>query len=389
MTLIATASTALLHAAAGEDLATQLLAGLGDATPDALIVFASAQNDYEALLRVLRARCSPRTLVGCSSAGEFTSDASGTGMTSALALVAPEMRFSATVAQHLSADRGEAVRTLVQGFAGVDSAEFRYRTALVLVDALAGHAEDLVEQLTLATAGMYRFAGGGAGDDGAFRQTHVFYETRAFTDAVVALEILSNKPVGIGARHGWQPASAALRVTESADACLISLNTTPAADAFEEHALATNQRFDRADPLPFFLHNIVGVKSDDGYKLRVPLGVAGEGGVTFAAEVPTGATTYIMSTRAVAAAAAAAAAAADAIEQVEREGGTPKVALFFDCVATRLRLGHEFGHELEAVGRALHETPFVGFNSYGQIVRSEGQFNGFHNCTAVVLVLPE
>ena len=58
-------------------------------------------------------------------------------------------------------------------------------------------------------------------------------------------------------------------------------------------------------------------------------------------------------------------------------------------MATRLRLGHDFGHELAAVGEALGDAPFVGFNSYGQIVRSDGQFSGFHNCTAVVLVLPD
>jgi hypothetical protein len=93
---------------------------------------------------------------------------------------------------------------------------------------------------------------GGAGDHGAFKQTHVFCGTDAFSNGAVALEILSNKPIGIGARHGW-----------------------------------------------------------------------------------------------------VAAAVHDAVQ----------------C--------------------ALGEAAFVGFNSYGQIVRSEGQFSGFHNCTAVVLVLPD
>ena len=59
-----------------------------------------------------------------------------------------------------------------------------------------------------------------------------------------------------------------------------------------------------------------------------------------------------------------------------------------DCVATRLRLGKEFDDELAAVSRELGDVPFAGFNSYGQVVRAEGQFSGFHNCTAVVCVLP-
>jgi hypothetical protein len=70
-------------------------------------------------------------------------------------------------------------------------------------------------------------------------------------------------------------------------------------------------------------------------------------------------------------------------------GNRPAAALFFDCVATRLRLGDVFGFELEAVRTALGGSDLVGCNTYGQIARADGQFGGFHNCTAVVLALPQ
>ncbi len=388
MTQLAIASTHRTGAAAGDDLARQLVSELGGATPHAVVVFASSTNDYEALLGALTLGCAPGVLVGCSSAGEFTSSDAGTGMSSAVAIHAPTMQFRGSLARGLAADRVAAAQGLVSGFAGLDSPAYRYRTALVLVDALAGHTEDLIEQLTTATAGMYQFAGGGAGDDGAFRKTHVFLGGEAASDAVVALEILSNEPIGIGARHGWSAVSRALRVTEAADACVVSLNASPTAEAFEEHAANTEQRFDQSDPLPFFLHNVVGVKTDDGYKLRVPLGMGRNGAVNFAAEVPAGATTQIMSTGASNAADAAAEAVRDGVAQLARAGAAPSGALFFDCVATRLRLGQAFAQELDAVRDALGGAPFVGFNSYGQVVRAEGQFSGFHNCTAVVLVFP-
>jgi hypothetical protein len=68
---------------------------------------------------------------------------------------------------------------------------------------------------------------------------------------------------------------------------------------------------------------------------------------------------------------------------------TPKAALFFDCVATRLRLGDQFGFELGAVKDRLGGIDLAGCNTHGQIARASGQFDGFHNCTAVVCIFPE
>ncbi|HEX2543601.1 MAG TPA: FIST C-terminal domain-containing protein, partial [Ramlibacter sp.] len=70
-------------------------------------------------------------------------------------------------------------------------------------------------------------------------------------------------------------------------------------------------------------------------------------------------------------------------------GHKPAAAFVFDCVATRLRLGRAFEDELQACSKLLAPAGFVGCNTYGQIARAEGQFSGFHNCTAVVCVLPE
>ena len=389
MTDVAVASTDLRDRAAGEHLAAQIREQMPNGVPDAVILFASPQNDYQSLLAGLAERCGARAMVGCSSAGEFTTETSGTGLTSAIALRAADMRFTATMGRGLSTDRESAVQEIVADFTGNETTEYRYRTALLLVDALAGHAEDFVDQLNLETGGMYQFFGGGAGDDARFKKTHVFLGTESHTDAAVALEILSNKPFGIGARHGWQPSGDPLRVTETADACVLSFNVAPAVEAFEDHAAATSQNFDRSDPLPFFLHNIVGVQTEDGHKLRVPLGVAEDGGIQCAAEVPSGTVAHIMSTQASSASDAAASATRDAVRQVTASGHAPKAALFFDCVATRLRLGKEFGLELDAVAKALGDAPFAGFNSHGQIVRAEGQFSGFHNCTAVICVIPD
>jgi hypothetical protein len=326
-------------------------------------------------------------MVGCSSAGEFTDGVKGEGMACAVALRSPDMRFSHAVGRGLSHDRARAASDLVSSFTGMTTLDYPYRSAIVLADALAGYTDDLIEKLTVLTAGTYQFVGGGAGDDAQFQRTHVFHGTEPISDAVVALEILSHRPIGIGASHGWEPASDAMRVTEADGMRVISLNATPTVEIFQEHAEATEQRFDLSDPLPFFLDNVIGIDTGHGFKLRVPSAVNPDGSIAFAVDVPAGSIVRIMTSSNTLTTAAASIAVDSALRQIN--GGNPAVALFFDCVATRLRLGKDFGFELDTVRHALGETSFVGCNTYGQIVRADGQFSGFHNCTAVVCIIPE
>lgn len=355
--------------------------------PDAVVLFASARHDYVALLESVTAHCRPPILIGCSSAGEFTTGMQAEGSVSALALRSDSITFSAAIARDLAADTATAAATLSASFRGMQDNSYPYRYALVLADALAGYTDDLIEQLTLLTGGTYQFFGGGAGDDARFQQTHVFYGTEAVSDAVVALEIRSRKPFGIGVRHGWHPVGEMMRVTQAEGVRVGSLNAVPAVEVMKAHAERTGQTFEPEAPVPFFLHNVIGLKSEEGYKLRVPLAVESDGSLLCASDTPQSALASIMATDAPSAGIAAAAATADALSQLN--GAEPEVALFFDCVATRLRIGEEFGKELEAVQDVLGGAPLVGCNTYGQIARSEGQFSGFHNCTAVVCVIPE
>lgn len=370
---------------AGRELGQQLRTGLGEEPPDVVIVFASARYAAEALLGSLAETCRPKLIVGSSSAGEFTGSARADSSACALGIWSRDLQFAAGIGHGVGRDRAAAASQVVSTFKGMSNRNFAYRTALIMTDALAGHADDLIDQLTVATTGSYEFAGGGAGDDAMFTKTQVFSGTRAYSDAVVALEILSNKPLGIGVEHGWIPASEPLRVTEAAGTRLLGLDGFPAIEAFEQHAARSGQRFDRSAPLPFFLNNILGIETPSGHRLRVPLSVDDVGAVTCASEIPVGSRVHLMKTTSRSATEAASNAARAALRAlVDR----PSAALLFDCVATRLRVGEEFGHELEAVQRELGASPLVGCNTYGQIARAAGQFGGFHNCTAVVLAFP-
>lgn len=371
---------------AGRTLGREILGKLDGGSADVLVVFASSRYDYPSFLGALKNASRAKILVGCSSAGEFAGACAGSGGASALGLMSTDLAFTATIAHDLSRRRERVAPALAAGFDGGGRSEFPYRAALVLVDALAGHTEQIVEELEVLTEGAYSFFGGGAGDDARFMKTHVFRGTEAFTDSAVALEILSRKPIGVSARHGWTPAGAPMRVTESLGERLISIDGKPAVDAFKAHAEATGQSFHVSDPLPFFLHNVLGIETRTGFKLRVPLKIGQAGEILVAAEIATGACIRIMTTGPSCAADAAVVAARSAIAQLQ--GNDPAVSLMFDCAATRLRLGTYFPDEVNAVREVLHSTPLVGCNTYGQIAPIHGPITGFHNCTAVVCTLP-
>lgn len=371
---------------AGSALGSELRRQLGG-EPDAVILFASPRYDFGPLLAALDDAAHPRVLVGSSSSGEFTRTVNAEGLAAAVGLSAPEMTLTGTIARGLSRDRRGAAQELARHFRAPAHPQYAHRSALLFADALAGQMEEFIEELVVRTGGAHQVFGGGAGGDASFDRRFVFLGREAVADAAVALEILSHKPLGLGVRHGWSAAGAPLRVTAAEGTQLVSLNAVPAAEVFDEHAERTRQAFDRAAPLPFFLHNIIGVDTGAGHKLRVPLAVTGEGAVACATEVPAGATVHVMNVSRESAAGAAAESTREAVRGLQ--GGRPAVALFFDCVATRLRMGADFDFEVDAVRGALGDAPLAGCNTIGQFARGSHQFSGFHNCTAVVCVIPE
>jgi hypothetical protein len=370
---------------AGRQLATEITRRL-EREPQAIMVFVAPSYDHAVLLDELAICCPSALIVGASSAGEFMNHERGEGLACALGLAGDDVRFGVGVARDVAADVATAARQITSSFVGLTDYTFPHRSALVMTDALAGHADLLVDELTLATAGQYQFFGGGAGDNAQFQRTSVFMGREVLNGAAVALEILTEKPIGVGVRHGWTPASSPLRVTEAEGMRLVSLNGLPAAEVFEAHAAATGHALNRDAPIPFFLHNILGIQAGESHRLRVPLAILPDGSVLCAAEVPEGAVVYIM--RASAASAVEAAQEATRAALAGLGGLQPQAALFFDCVATRLRMGDEFSDEVAAVRQQLAGADLVGCNTHGQIARGEGQFDGFHNCTAVVVVVP-
>src|SRR6478735_9428218 len=322
--------------AAVQELTEQINEKMNGYIPNVLIIFASPAYNYSTLLKELKAVFNDTLIVGSSSAGEFTSKKNGNDSVSMVAIYSDEISFSIGFAAGIQKGREAVADQLAQSLKGLEDYSYRYHTALLFADALSGYTDELVEILTEKTTGMYQFFGGGAGDNANFGNTYVFYNDVAAKDAAVVLEILSNKPLGIGIGHGWKPNGEKMKVTEADGLRLISLNAIPAAEVIESFANGTNQVYDPNNPISFFLNNILGFEVNGSFKLRCPLAILDDGSVLMASDIPVGASVSFMSSDSNAAKEAAVVATRSALDRLDNH--PPSVALFFDCVATRLRL---------------------------------------------------
>jgi hypothetical protein len=373
---------------AGAFLGARIRDGLGGARPDAVLLFAPPSYDYATLVHALGERCAPKTLVGGSGVGGFTARGYlDERAACAVAIRSSSLRFCTGVGRELRRDPRRAAHELVSTWTGLSSHAWPYRSAIVLVDALVGHADAFLDHLMAATGRTYQLFGGGAADGARMSRSQLLCGTDVLSDCAVGLEILSDQPLGVGLCQGWRPVSAPLRVTEADGNRVLSLNGLPALDTFREHAAQTGQRLDLEAPVPFFLDNILGLQGEGGFKFRVPVAANPDGSVTCAAEVPTGAIVRIMSTSAALASSGAAGAIGRAREQLGAR--RPHLAVFFDCLASKLRLELGFGFDPRALGVPLGTTNYAGFSTCGQVVRTDGELDGFQNCTAVVCVFPE
>lgn len=387
MNEFATVHTAIADShMAGTALGLQISEALST-SPDVVILFAAPSYDHAILLKSLQSTCHPEKIIGSTSMGAFTGNFCGETSACALAIRSSEdMQFSLGIGQNVRDASVQAAHDIISSFRP-PSPVYRYRYLFLLVDGVMCHTDDFLDQLAVLDERKHLFFGASGADYAQFRHIALFYNTEVFSNAVVALEILSLKPLGIGAAHHWEPSSYDMFVTETEGLRLISIDDAPAVEAFRKYAQERGRTFDISTPR-FFLDNLIGMRvtTHDGYKLRVPVRAMDDGSVLCASEIPRGATIRFMSAPLLTALDAVPAATDVALRRFY--GQELGAALFFDCAATRLRMGDRFDLELRAVRESLGDARYAGCYTLGQILRTEGQYNGMLNGTPLVCLFP-
>jgi methyl-accepting chemotaxis protein len=224
------------------------------------------------------------------------------------------------------------------------------------------------------------------------KETHLSCGAEARTDAVVITLLFSRKPLGLGVRHGHEPLSRPLRVTQAAGGVVHELEGRPAWDVWleetREHARQRGvdlARMKKEDEGAFLLRYEAGLATGDAFKIRAPLSRDADGSIHFACGIAEGAVLRITQSSPERQIESARQAARQA---KERLGDTAAGALVFDCICRNLILGDHFGDAVRGMSEELGGAPLAGFETYGEIALDAGDMSGFHNTTSVVLAFP-
>ncbi|MBK6514416.1 MAG: FIST C-terminal domain-containing protein [Polyangiaceae bacterium] len=359
---------------------------LGGASPVFVAAFASPAAGLEETLGALADRFPTATIVGSTTSGECTQAGDGSHGVALFAL-AGDFKVHAGIAEGLRESPERAVAEALEG-QPVNVAGYPKRTAIVLLDPMAGRGEEAA--LILATnLGEVPLVGGAAGDDLAMVSTSVGLGGRAASNAIVVASLYSKAPLGVGVCHGHQPLSKPLTATRVDGSVVLEIDGRPAWDVWREVTRERGRELGldpEANPGAYLLRFEAGLRVGHEYKVRAPLAPKPGGGILFATALMEGTVFTVMEsdpTAQVDSAVAAATAAREALQGAPIAG-----ALVFDCICRKLILGDRYAEALAKLSVELGGVPLAGFETYGEIAMNSGDMSGFHNTTTVVLAFP-
>jgi methyl-accepting chemotaxis protein len=375
-----------------EKLASAAEGASPPARPSLVLVFASPAQPLSELLPELRERLGDVPLLAASSAGEFTERGDKHGAT-ALFAVMGDYKVHVGMGRGLRAATRAAVAAALSSIPA-QVPDYPYRTAIVMLDAIAGRSEEV----TLLAAAMLgpdvRLAGGAASDDFQMKQTFVGCGVESGEDAVVVAVLFSKTPLGVGVCHGFAPFTDPLRVTRAEANVVKEIDGRPAWDVWIEktrpRAIARGldlSSLTREQESAFFLNYELSLNAGAELKMRVPLSRNDDGSLNFACGIPEGLVFRIADADPIESQVKAAREAARRAR--EQLGGRPVAgAVVFDCACRYTLLKEDFVRAIQGISDELGGASIAGFETFGEIALLAGDMSGYHNTTTVVLAFP-
>lgn len=330
------------------------------------LFYCSPKYDLAALGAELKRRFEGANLVGCTTAGEITSEGYFDGSITGVSLGSDDFTVATGRIEQLNGfeigDGDGVVQSLKDGFARSGISPTSNNTfGFLLIDGLSMQEESVVSSL-FASLGDIQLAGGSAGDGERFGETFVYHEGEFHEDSAVFSLIHTNRPFLVFKTEHFVGTEEKMVVTEADPGRRIvtEINGEPAG---REYARRVGLDVEKLTPMIFATYPVV-VKVGGVYYVRSIQKVNKDESLTFFCAIDEGIVLTV-------------ARGVDMIENlrqafrgVETEIGKPSLVLGCDCILRNLELDKKTIKE--EAGRLMCENNVIGFSTYGE------QFNAMH-----------
>lgn len=357
---------------------------LGDSVPQAGIVFASEDLEHRLLLKEIREAFPGIALIGCTTAGELSSDFGFSDDSVTLMVFSSDsVTFHAAVARDVSNDPASAMR---KALAGIPAGEME-GAALCLVfpdpdcpapeELLQPLAEDLGREIAV-------FGGVAASQWEGDRPQLQFFGEEILTDAVPLMILSGDVGFAFAIANSWSPVGAKSIVTEVIGREVRRIGDMSAV-GFYRHYLGPHTT--PAFELPLAVYE----DESDRFTIRTPVNYDTEtDSILFPTTIREGAAVQLTE------------ATRDGIIGNTRESlaglaqtyegkWQPAAAMIFSCATRKQILGTRTREEIEILQETLPDSVAIsGFYSFGELCPLEfGERARLHHCTMVTLLFGE
>ncbi len=382
---------------AGFEACKMAMEKIGNQKPDFTFTFSSVAFNQEELVKGIYEASGETPGIGCSDAGEITSEGPNTKSVVVLAIKSDSVKFINDLSENIKSGAREAGKTVAEKIK--NKATDPLRAFIMLPDVLTGNGADIVRGVLDSLGPNFPVAGGAAGDDFLFKETYQYCNGKVSNGAVAAVGLSGKFSFALGVRHGWVPVSPPMKVTKSKGAVLYELDGKRAVEVYENYFGEKAKEIYKEPLARMAITYPLGLKVEglDEYLIRDPITVGQDGSITCAAEIPEGSEVRLMIGSKEKAIEAAQDAAKKLMKDLENDGAKPKFALMFNCIAREKLFAQKAKDEIDAVMEILGpDVPLLGFYTYGEQAPMGGETKNtkliqskFYNETVVIFAVGE
>lgn len=345
---------------------------LSDMIPKVVLYFSTSNHEPVTLARAMKDAFPKSECFGCTTAGEITT---GKMLDNSLVVMAFSDEVIGDMHTVLMGDiqnDEDAVMKAageMRDYFGKPLSELDHReyVGILLIDGLSGAEEKIIEKIGDVT--NIKIVGGSAGDDLKFKQTHVFHNRKAASNAAVLCIMQPNVNFDVIKTQSFVSTKNTLTVTKTNEEAreVIEFNSQPAAI---EYSKALQTTVDDLAAKAF--RNPLGIMVTENEPFVRSPRLVQDGSVFFYCSVKEGMELNILSPTDIIS------DTAKAIDEKKKQMGGISAIINFHCILRTLELKEE--DKTDAYGNIFKAIPSIGFSTYGEC------YLGHINQTSTMLV---